>query len=67
MLKKKNKKPLSEYSSWELIGYRFKKNKLAMLGVFMLSAIIIITLLAPLFIPYEKVIELYNLYKKEMN
>ena len=57
MLKKKNKKPLSEYSSWELIGYRFKKNKLAMLGVAMLSAIIIVTLLAPVFIPYEKVIE----------
>ena len=57
MPKKKNKKPLSEYSSWELIGYRFKKNKLAMLGVFMLAVIILVTLLAPLFIPYEKVIE----------
>ena len=57
MFRKKNKKPLSEYSSWELIGYRFKKNKLAMLGVFMLAVIVLVTLLAPLFIPYEKVIE----------
>ncbi len=56
MLRKK-KKPLSEYSSWELVGYRFRKNKLAMLGVFMFMFILLVTLFAPLFVPYEKVIE----------
>lgn len=56
MLRKK-KKPLSEYSSWELVGYRFRKNKLAMLGVFMFTFILLVTLFAPLFVPYEKVIE----------
>ncbi len=54
---KKKKKPLSEYSSWELIGYRFKKNKLAMLGVFMFVTILAVTIFAPLIIPYEKVVE----------
>lgn len=53
---KKKKKSLSEYSSWELIGYRFRKNKLAMLGVFMFLAIMLVTLFAPLVVPYEKVI-----------
>ena len=40
----KKKKPLSEYSSWELIGYRFRKNKLAMLGVFMFVLIVAVTI-----------------------
>lgn len=53
----RKKKPLSEYSSWELIGYRFKKNKLAMLGVFMFLAIVLVTLLAPIFVPYDLVIQ----------
>ncbi len=52
----KKKKPLSEYSSWELIGYRFRKNKLAMLGVFMFAFIVAVTIIAPMFIPYEMVI-----------
>lgn len=52
----KKKKPLSEYSSWELIGYRFRKNKLAMLGVFMFIFIVAVTIIAPIFIPYEMVI-----------
>ncbi|HIY36080.1 MAG TPA: ABC transporter permease [Candidatus Paraprevotella stercorigallinarum] len=52
----KKKKPLSEYSSWELIGYRFRKNKLAMLGVFMFVLIVAVTIIAPFFIPYEEVI-----------
>lgn len=52
----KRKKPLSEYSSWELIGYRFRKNKLAMLGVFMFAFIVAVTIIAPMFIPYEMVI-----------
>ena len=54
---KKKKKSLSEYSSWELIGYRFKKNKLAMIGVIMFAAIVIVTIFGPVFIPYERVIE----------
>ena len=52
----KKKKSLSEYSSWELIGYRFRKNKLAMLGVFMFVLIVAVTIIAPFFIPYEEVI-----------
>lgn len=52
----KKKKPLSEYSSWELIGYRFRKNKLAMLGVFMFVLIVAVTIITPFFIPYEEVI-----------
>ena len=56
-MSRRKKKKLSEYSSWELIGYRFKKNKLAMLGVYMFAFIILITLLAPVFMPYDQVIK----------
>lgn len=57
MFSKKPKKPLSEYSTWQLIGYRFRKNKLAMLGVAMFLIILFVTLFGPLFVPYEKVID----------
>jgi peptide/nickel transport system permease protein len=52
----RKKKSLSQYSTWELILYRFRKNKLAMLGVFMFLAIVLVTVFGPLFIPYEKVV-----------
>ena len=56
-MKRRKKKSLSEYSSWELIAYRFRKNKLAMLGVVMFIAIVAVTLIGPLFIPYENVVK----------
>lgn len=53
----KKKKSLSEYSTWELIMFRFRKNKLAMIGVFMFLAIVAITIFGPMLIPYSRVID----------
>lgn len=53
----RTKKPLSEYSTGELILYRFKKNKLAMLGVFMFLVVTLFILFAPLIKPYDAVIK----------
>ena len=54
---RKKKKSLSEYSTSELVLFRFRKNKLAMFGVFLLSAMILLILIGPLFVPYEAVIK----------
>lgn len=54
---KKKKKPLSEYSTGELILYRFRKNKLAMLGVGMFLFVTIFILIAPFIKPYNEVIK----------
>lgn len=56
-MKKKMKKPLSEYSTGQLIMFRFRKNKLAMLGVFMFAAVTIFILIAPILRPYNMVIK----------
>lgn len=56
MILSKTKKPLSEYSTGELIWFRFKKNKLAMLGVFMFIAVAVFVLIAPLIRSYDMVI-----------
>ena len=56
-LLKKKKKPLSEYSTGELILYRFRKNKLAMLGVAMFLFVTIFILIAPFIKPYNEVIK----------
>lgn len=53
----KKKKPLSEYSTGELVLYRFRKNKLAMLGVAMFLFVTIFILIAPLIKPYNLVIK----------
>lgn len=55
---KKKKKSLSEYSTGELIMFRFRKNKLAMLGVIMLAAIVILIALAPVISSYDAVIKM---------
>ena len=55
---KKNTNNLNVYkerSAWGLILFRFRKNKLAMVGVFILLAMIIMILAAPLYIDYDRV------------
>ena len=54
----KAKKSLSEYSTGELVMFRFRKNKLAMFGVVLLSIIVITILLAPLISSYDAVVEM---------
>ena len=54
---KKKKKPLSEYSTGELIFFRFRKNKLAMIGVAMFAFVTLFILIAPLIRPYSMVIK----------
>lgn len=58
MFRKKAKKSLSEYSTGELIMFRFRKNKLAMFGVILLAVIIVTILLAPLISSYDAVVEM---------
>lgn len=53
----KKKKPLSEYSTGELILFRFGKNKLAIIGVAMLSFVTIMIIIAPIIRPYNMVIK----------
>ncbi len=48
---KSNKK-----SQWNLVWIRFRKNKLAMLGLIVLCALMLLCLSAPLYIDYSKVI-----------
>lgn len=59
--KTKQKKSLSEYSTGQLVLFRFRKNKLAMFGVFLLLFIVLTILIAPMFIPYERVYEMHML------
>lgn len=58
MFRKKKKKSLSEYSTGELIMFRFRKNKLAMFGVILLAFIIILIALAPVVSSYDAVIKM---------
>ncbi len=44
------------YSQWGLILLRFKKNKLAVASIFILAAIALIILTAPLYMDYDKAI-----------
>lgn len=53
----RKKKPLSEYSTGELVLYRFRKNKLAMLGVAMFLFVALFILFAPLIRPYDTVVK----------
>ena len=45
-----------ERSTWQLIAFRFSKNRLAMAGVIVLALMILAILLAPLYMPYEEMI-----------
>lgn len=56
---KRKKKSLSEYSAGELVMFRFRKNKLAMFGVFMLGAVFLTVLLAPVLSSYENVVKMH--------
>lgn len=55
----RKKKSLSEYSTGELVLYRFMKNKLAMFGVFLLSFVCLVVLLAPVLSSYEAVSKMH--------
>ncbi len=56
---KRRKKSLSEYSTGELIMFRFKKNKLAMFGVVLLGIIFVAVLLAPVLSSYQAVTKIH--------
>ena len=54
----KRKKSLSEYSAGQLVLYRFRKNKLAMFGVFLVAVMTLLILLGPLAVPDEAVVKM---------
>ena len=56
---KRKKKSLSEYSTGELVLFRFRKNKLAMFGVVLLLAVFLAVLLAPVLASYEAVTKMH--------
>ena len=56
---RRKKKSLSEYSTGELIMYRFRKNKLAMFGVFLLCVVFLAVLAAPVLSSYEAVTKMH--------
>ena len=56
---KRKKKSLSEYSTGELVMFRFRKNKLAMFGVFLLACIFLMIVLAPVLTKYENVTKMH--------
>lgn len=58
-MSKKRKKSLSEYSTGELVLFRFRKNKLAMFGVFLLLLVFLAVLLAPVLSSYEAVTKMH--------
>jgi peptide/nickel transport system permease protein len=60
MSKAKNGKTMDNRSQAGLIWFRFKKNRLAMFGLVMIILLLILTLGASIFIPYEKI------YKQSM-
>ncbi|MBQ3210949.1 MAG: ABC transporter permease [Oscillospiraceae bacterium] len=55
-MKKKQNEHKKNYSQFDLILIRFKKNKLAVVSVFCLAVIALIILTAPLYMDYEKAI-----------
>lgn len=52
---RKKKSSLEGKSQWGLIIFRFKKNKLAIVGLCILAVLAVLCLSAPLWLPYEKV------------
>lgn len=52
----KNKGSRKSYSQWGLIILRFRKNKLAVMSIFLLAVIALIILTAPLYMDYDKAI-----------
>lgn len=56
---KRKKKSLSEYSTGELVLFRFRKNKLAMFGVFLLFVVALAVAAAPILSSYEAVSKMH--------
>ena len=56
---RKKKKSLSEYSTGELVMFRFRKNKLAMFGVILLALVVLIIILAPVLSSYKNVTKMH--------
>lgn len=56
--KKEKVKITAERSTWQLVAYRFRKNRLAMAGVLILAAMVLLTLLAPVYMSYHDMIRL---------
>ncbi len=56
---RKHKKPLSECSTGQLVMFRFRKNKLAMFGVFLLALVFLAVLLAPVLSSYDAVTKMH--------
>lgn len=56
---KRRKRPLSEYSTGELVLFRFRKNKLAMFGVVLLCLVALAVALAPVLSSYEAVSKMH--------
>lgn len=56
---KRRKKSLSEYSTGELVLFRFRKNKLAMFGVFLLVLVFLAVLAAPVLSSYQNVTKMH--------
>ncbi|NLY91709.1 MAG: ABC transporter permease [Firmicutes bacterium] len=54
--RRKNGGAVSGRSVWGLVWFRFKKNKLAMAGLFVLIFIMLAVLLAPLYVDYQAVV-----------
>ncbi|MCI6364173.1 ABC transporter permease [Intestinimonas butyriciproducens] len=49
--------PVSGRSVWGMVWFRFRKNKLAMAGLFLLLLMMLAILAAPLYVPYEQVVK----------
>ncbi len=50
-------RPVSGGSVWGMVWFRFRKNKLAMAGLFLLLLMMLAILAAPLYVPYEQVVK----------
>lgn len=55
--KKTPAKTVSGRSVWGMVWFRFRKNKLAMAGLFLLLLMMAAILAAPLYVPYDQVIK----------
>ena len=50
-------KTVSGRSVWGMVWFRFRKNKLAMAGLFLLLLMMAAILAAPLYVPYDQVVK----------
>lgn len=50
-------RPVSGRSVWGMVWFRFRKNKLAMAGLFLLLLMMLAILATPLYVPYEQVVK----------